>query len=207
MPTSTNSVPNPHQAASNQSYPPSVPLSVYRDLAEELQAAREMVNSLTLKNHQLSQKNQVLQREIIKAVNAIAELQQFVDVTESSTVYNPEVHAFTNFNHEVKPTSSTEHSQVRTQKVYPPRTSANSPAPKKIKISKPSHPEVIPDYFPINKPVYIEEQEVRYYTPKKKPEPTETNGWMLLIAIFLIVVTAFGAGYLVVRPLLQSQSS
>jgi cobalamin biosynthesis Mg chelatase CobN len=206
MRTTTNSVPNP-QAASNQSYPPSVPLSVYRDLAEELQAAREMVNSLTLKNHQLAQKNQVLQREITKAVHAIAELQHCVDVPESSTVYNPDAHAFTNFNHEVKQTSAEACSDVRTQKVYPPRTSANSSAPKKIKIKKPSYQEAIPDYFPVNKPVYIEEQEVRYYTPKRKAEATETNGWMLLIAILLVVVTAFGAGYLVVRPLLQSQSS
>ncbi|NJL63506.1 MAG: hypothetical protein HC903_18825 [Methylacidiphilales bacterium] len=206
MRTTTNSVPNP-QTASNQSYPPSVPLSVYRDLAEELQAAREMVNSLTLRNHQLSQENQVVRREIAKAVNSIIQLQQFVDVSESSAVYNPEAHVFSNFNHEVKGTSATERPEVRTQKVYPPRTSASSPTPKKIKINKPPHPEVIPDYFPINKPVYIEEQEVRYYSPKKKPGANETNGWMLLIAIVLIVVTAFGAGYLVVRPLLQNQSS
>ncbi|PAX52134.1 hypothetical protein [Brunnivagina elsteri] len=206
MRTTTNSVPNP-QAASNQSYSPSVPLSVYRDLAEELQAAREMVNSLTLRNHQLSQENQVVRKEIAKAVNAITQLKQFVDVPESSTVYNSEAHAFTNFDHEVKHTSAAERSQVRTQKVYPPRTSANSPVPKKIKINKPSHPQVIPDYFPTNKPVYIEEQEVRYYPSKKKPEASETNGWMLLIAVLLIVFTAFGAGYLVVRPLLQNQSS
>jgi hypothetical protein len=206
MRTTTNSVPNP-QAASYQSYPPSVPLSVYRDLAEELQAAREMVNSLTLKNQQLSQENQVLQREIAKAVNSIMQLQQFIDIPESSAVDNSEAYSFTNFNHEVQRTSAEPRPEVRTQKVHPSHTSTSSPAPKKIKINKPSHPEAIPDYFPVNKPVYIEEQEVRYYPPKRKPETNETNGWMLLVTIFLIVVTAFGAGYLVVRPLLQNQSS
>lgn len=43
---------------------PSVPLSVYRDLAGELQAARALANVLKGKNQQLQQHNRELQQEI-----------------------------------------------------------------------------------------------------------------------------------------------
>ncbi|BAZ42513.1 hypothetical protein NIES4101_84820 [Calothrix sp. NIES-4101] len=208
MRTTTNSVPNP-QTTSYQSYPASVPLSVYRDLAEELQAALEMVNSLTLRNQQLQTENQVLQREITKAVNSVIQLQYLVNAPES-TSYHPEVHtsANFNFNHEVERTISEPQKVVRTQKANPRRPAVNSPQPKKTKVNqKPLHPEVIPDYFPTNYPTYIEEEEVRYYPPKRQPQTSETNGWTLLIAILLIVITAFGAGYVVVRPLIQSHSN
>ncbi|MEA5573756.1 hypothetical protein [Calothrix sp. UHCC 0171] len=207
MRTTTNSVPNP-QTTSYQSYPASVPLSVYRDLAEELQAALEMVNSLTLRNQQLQTENQVLQREITKAVNSVIQLQYLVNAPES-TSYHPEVptSANFNFNHEVERRISEPQKVVRTQKVTSRRSAVNSPQPKKTKVNqKPLHPEV-PDYFPTNHPTYIEEEEVRYYPPKRQPQTSETNGWTLLIAILLIVITAFGAGYVVVRPLIQSHSN
>jgi hypothetical protein len=54
-------------------------------------------------------------------------------------------------------------------------------------------------------PVFIEEQEVRYYPPKK-PEAKELSGWWLALTILLIMLTAFGTGYLIVRPLLENRS-
>ena len=37
--------------------------------------------------------------------------------------------------------------------------------------------------------------------------PTEQNGWWLGLVILLIVITAFGTGFLIVRPLLPSSHS
>lgn len=59
--------------------------------------------------------------------------------------------------------------------------------------------------FPVSEPVYIEEQEVHYYLPLES-EPQGLSGWWLVFTIFLIMITGFSAGYLIVRPLLQSQT-
>jgi cobalamin biosynthesis Mg chelatase CobN len=196
MRTTTNPVPNA-QYSNNQGYAPSVPLSVYRDLAAELQAAQAVVDSLSAKNQHLSQENQLLRQEIAKAINSVMQLQQFLSTT--TTNYYPEAY----------PTASTNRSSSVQQ---PPQASKSQPrkqrptVPKKIKINRAPQPEPVPEYFPMSEPVYIEEQEVRYH-PYSQTEKAETNGWMLLVAIALIILTAFGAGYLIVRPLLANHSN
>ena len=53
-------------------------------------------------------------------------------------------------------------------------------------------------------PVYFEEQEVAYYpTSEEKRFP---NSWWLGLFVLLIIFTAFGTGYLIVRPLFQNNS-
>jgi hypothetical protein len=209
MRTTTNSVPK-NQPPTNQGYSASVPLSVYRELALELQDTQATINSLFSQNQKLTQENQLLRQEINKAVQSIMQLQKLADPLAS---YNQELYTPVNFDRENQinqPVTEprTEASRTRNfssnpqqQKVYRPRKSPNSYAPK-----KPSHPEPISEYFPASESVYIEEQEVRYY-PSRKKEPPEANGLLLIIAIALIIVTAFGAGYLVVRPFLQHRSN
>ncbi|RUT08201.1 hypothetical protein DSM106972_013690 [Dulcicalothrix desertica PCC 7102] len=199
MRTTVNSVPNT-QYSNNQGYPPSVPLSVYRDLAAELQAAQSVVDTLSVKNQHLSQENQLLRQEIAKAVNSVMQLQQLIS-TQSTNSYNPQVYPTDNersVNRQPSPQpQQTPKSQPRKQRVA---------APKKIKINRAPSPEPTPEYYPMSEPVYIEEQEVRYY-PYSNTQKAETNGWMLLVAILLIVITAFGAGYLIVRPLLANHNN
>ncbi len=62
---------------------PSVPLSVYRELAAELQATRVMLDSLheqnqqlTYQNQNLTHQNQQLQGEIVKVAKATLQMQQ-----------------------------------------------------------------------------------------------------------------------------------
>lgn len=198
MRTTVNSVPNT-QYSNNQGYAPSVPLSVYRDLAAELQAAQSVVDKLSVKNQQLSQENQLLRQEIAKAVNSVMQLQQLLS-TQPTSSYNPQAYSTANVkseNHQPAPVQPQQTSKSQPRK---PR-----PAPKKIKINRAPQPEHAPEYYPMSEPVYIEEQEVRYYPYQTKK--AETNGWMLLIAILLIVLTAFGAGYLIVRPLLANHNN
>jgi cobalamin biosynthesis Mg chelatase CobN len=193
MRTTANSVPNTQY--NSQGYSPSVPLSVYRDLAAELQAAQGIVDSLSAKNQQLSQDNQILRQEIAKAVNSVMQLQQLL-TTQATTNHNP-VHP-TAFN---KPISQSVAAQQQRGKSQQRKRSA---VPKKIKINRAPQHEMAPEYFPVSETVYIEEEEVRYYPYTH--QKAETNGWMLLIAILLIVLTAFGAGYLIVRPLLANNT-
>jgi cobalamin biosynthesis Mg chelatase CobN len=168
---------------------------VYRDLAGELQRQQAVVDSLSAKNQQLSQENQLLRQEIAKAVNSVMQLQQLLST--QSTSYNSEVYSTAKVN------QSSSAQPQQTPKPQPRKQRAA--APKKIKINKAPKPEPTPEYFPVSEPVYIEEQEIRYY-PYHTQKP-ETNGWMLLVAILLIVFTAFGAGYLIVRPLLANHNN
>lgn len=150
-------------------YAPSVPLSVYRELSVELQAAKSLSDSLNAQNQQLAKQNQQLRQEIAKAVESILRLEQIVN----------------------------------SQKTAPTRTT-----PKSIhKIPKVTE---APSPFPTKKPSYraetVTEQEQRRYHRHHDIETSgAVNGWFLAISIILIMVTAFGAGYFLMRPLVRSR--
>ncbi|MBD2387119.1 cell division protein ZapB [Cylindrospermum sp. FACHB-282] len=188
MRTTTGSVhSNPPRTPS---YSPSVPLSVYRELTAELQAAQAKLDSLSAKNHQLSQENQVLRQEITKVVELCLHLQNLVD--SPSTPNSPPA-----------PRAAT---QVKTAtkapvNPAPPRQQVNRVPPQKSR-----RDDFVDTSLPIREPVFIEEQEVRYYAVPK-PEVKELSGWLLVFTIFFIMVTAFSAGYLVVRPLFAHQNN
>jgi cobalamin biosynthesis Mg chelatase CobN len=65
----TNSAKQSQSAQTN--YQPSVPISLYKELAEELQSAQNKVTSLQLQNEQLLKNNQTLIREFTKEFEAI----------------------------------------------------------------------------------------------------------------------------------------
>lgn len=51
----------------------------------------------------------------------------------------------------------------------------------------------------------VEQPEGRYRRRSHPEKSSEVNGWWLTLAIVMIVVTAFGAGYLIMRPLLPKR--
>ncbi|MGJ5672945.1 MAG: hypothetical protein ACR9NN_04915 [Nostochopsis sp.] len=71
-------------STTTQHYSPSVPLSVYRDLAAELQAAQAKINALTAKEAQVTQENQLLRQEIAKAIQSVLQLQKLLDASSQS---------------------------------------------------------------------------------------------------------------------------
>lgn len=144
-------------------YSPTVPLSVYRELAAELQVKEAQLNSFTAQNQHLAHQNQQLRQEIDIAVQSVLRLQQVVDSSETQTsrVSLP------------LPRSQDPLLQTREAKVF-------------------------------SKKVFLE-QDAGRYRHRSQPDPSEMSGWRLVIAILLILVTAFGAGYLIVRPLLQNR--
>ncbi|NJL44660.1 MAG: hypothetical protein HC922_00730 [Leptolyngbyaceae cyanobacterium SM2_3_12] len=58
---------------------PSVPISVYRELATELKATQALVDSLTHQNQQLNQQNQVLRQEMLNFTESATQLRQAVE--------------------------------------------------------------------------------------------------------------------------------
>lgn len=80
----------PQPAQSN--YAPSVPMSVYRELAAELRANRAVIDSLNSRNQQLLQQNQLLKQEIHNVVQATLHLGQYAGVARpaNSAGFMPE---------------------------------------------------------------------------------------------------------------------
>ncbi|MGC1393910.1 MAG: hypothetical protein WA828_06475, partial [Coleofasciculaceae cyanobacterium] len=60
------------------------------------------------------------------------------------------------------------------------------------------------EFSPYSETVVIEQEDTRVRRPVQSESVADVNGWMLIIAILLIVLTAFGTGFLIVRPLLNN---
>ncbi|WP_392534554.1 hypothetical protein [Nostoc sp. C117] len=192
MRTTTGSVHRNSSTRTGQAYPSSVPLSVYRELSMELQATQARLDALTTKNQQLAQENQLLRQEITKVVVSFSHLQKFVDsygiFSEDQTSQGSG-----NVKTAAKQPVTPAHPPQEVYRSYPPEKSRQD-------FSTP----VMEMNFPIPEPVFIEEQEVTYYSTAE-PDAKEISGWWLIITILLIMLTAFTAGYLIVRPLFEHQ--
>ena len=176
-------------------YSPSVPLSIYRELAAELQAAEMMLDSVNTQNQHLAQQNQQLRQEIDKAVQTVLHLQQ---VVESSVALS--------WSEEPQGTPDFRTQPNRTVNGVPrpmPRSS-RPPTVVQMPVKEPSLPTRESSSV-LSEKLFTEHEEGRYRTRTQPESASEISGWWLAIAILIIIFTAFGAGYLIVRPLLQSR--
>ncbi len=150
---------------------PSVPLSVYRELAAQLQAAEALSNALNAQNQHLLRQNQQLQQEFEKAVeSALYWRRQAINAQKTAH------RSFPVANHSL-PKSPLSKTPV-----------AKETLPWRVKQTNSPSPQII-------------EQEQGRYRRHLPKTIAETRGWSLAIAILLIMLTAFGAGYFMMRPL------
>ncbi|MEH2289392.1 hypothetical protein [Nostoc sp.] len=200
MGTTIGSVHRNSPTPTTQAYPPSVPLSVYRELSTELQAVQARLNLLTIQNQQLAQENQLLRQEITKVVESFSRLQNFVD---SHTT--PSYHQGNQASGDVKSATKQPVTQARPpQQVSRSRPSVVPKTPPEKSRRQDFSTPVMEMNFPISEPVFIEEQPVSYYSTTET-DVKGLNGWWLIITILLIMLAAFSAGYIVVRPLFEHQ--
>ncbi|MEO1430221.1 MAG: hypothetical protein AAFS12_07735 [Cyanobacteria bacterium J06632_19] len=202
MRTITDSAYNQSPESFNQSYSASVPLSVYRELSAELQMAQAAIHQLNQQNEYLAQENHVLRQEIAKTVNAVLHLQNAVNSSNYSTDA-----VYTN----TPPRTYNQTSAKTKKKQYAPPNRQYRPqeAPqqqvRRSRTSPVAH-NVTEFFEPLPEPVFIEEEQVNYYYDDES-EMSQVSGWWLIFAIVFIIVMGFGAGYLVVRPLLENHTS
>ncbi|MEP6516915.1 hypothetical protein [Microcoleus vaginatus] len=184
----------------SNSYSPSVPISLYREVTAELQAAQAMVDSLKTHNQQLVQQNQQLRREVETVVQVSQQLQQVVNSAQSVTQTGMPQMPSVKFNFSIEPPPSPPAtSQTNSAIPQPPQTVAFPfPLP---------DPEPIPASMsqPLPEKLFTEVPETPYRVRSQPKKASDLSGLWLAIAIFLIVIAAFGAGYLVVRPLLMKK--
>lgn len=171
----------------NSSY---VPLSVYRELAAQLQTAEARLDSLNAQNQHLAKQNQQLRQEIETTVHSILRLQQVANVSKANQIstYYPDQDFRSEVNGSVVNQRSSHTPTAR-------KSAATGPSPFPISTAESILPEK----------VVTEIEEGRYRRRSQLERTSEVNGWGLAIAILLIVLTAFGAGYMIVRPLLPSR--
>lgn len=173
------------QTAAN-GYAPSVPISVYRELAAELQATRAMLDSLNSQNQSLVKQNQHLRTEVDKVVQSALQLQKVAGLQQplSRSVTAEVAYA--------RPDIVVEPSYFSPE---PTRSMPRSFTPR----PEPIEPTVI------SEKLYTEQAETRPRRSSPSAQSPELGGFWLAAVIFLIVISAFGAGFMIVRPFLPSR--
>lgn len=179
-------------------YRPSVPISVYKELSAELQAAQAMLDSLNSQNQQLAKENQQLRQEIEKVVQSALHAQQVVTSFPSGgrvevppPSIEPEIRT--------APSAST----PKRRPPQPPRSPRPAATAPPVEVLPPPKAEPAP-LTDFSESLVIEQEQGRYRRPTQPERSADVSGWWLIIVIFLIVATAFGTGFLIVRPLLNN---
>ena len=188
--TPPRSVNLPPQAPSI-GYSPAVPISVYREVVAELQATKTAIESIKTQNQQLTRQNQQLRQEIEKAVQSALQLRQVSNAMSSmgTPAATPPIPLHLDLTLDSEPDPF----QIPQIPVMPPRMPAKAdPLPPHLRLEIPEEKLVIEQDSKPRRKVKLE----------KDSSSIELNGWMLGVVIALIVVSAFGAGFLLVRPLL-----
>ncbi len=175
-------------------YSPSVPISVYRELAAELQATKAMVDSLSNQNQQLARQNQLLKQEIHKVVHTTLQLGQFAGVTHPAPVSEP-----------LYPTEvlveSDQGSEYLKPTPQPPERSSQSNAPQGGGLV----PLKALGASLIKERLFSGEADPTRRNGQSTGEIRDFSGLWVALSILIVVLTAFGAGFLIMRPLLNNR--
>lgn len=173
----------PPAASGGNGYAPSVPISVYRQLAAELETTKGQLLSVSHKNQQLTQHNQQLQQALTSLVQSALMVQPLVGTVSTASPSAPAAPA------PASPAAQSPAAPVNSTVATPPSTGQASAAPD------------LPNFD-----TFFTEQ-------PEAPQPAEAspsrrmNGLWLTLVIVVVMLTAFGAGFLVVRPLLQNNGN
>ncbi|MEL6139501.1 MAG: hypothetical protein AAFQ61_00500 [Cyanobacteria bacterium J06626_23] len=181
-------------AETRAAYAPSVPLSVYRELATELQATKAMVDSLGTQNQHLAKQNQLLRQEIHRVVQSTLQLGQYAGVAHPTDGLTPP--------EPIAPPASTRPMR-RPPASAPPAHSATSSTAEPTRSSAPRSSNNSPL---ARMPKFFTEQAgERKRFDTEASGPREMSGLWLVLSITVIILTAFGAGFLIMRPLLSDR--
>ncbi|MGB5966752.1 MAG: hypothetical protein WBG70_00355 [Spirulinaceae cyanobacterium] len=190
MQNPTVNAPNPSTGKS--AYRPSVPITVYRQLAAELQSTQSQLGSLKAQNQQLVQQNQQLRQEVDKLLHSARDVQHLLSSLDGSSYTGANFAAPVISAQTPQPQSFTDQIPAA-----PPLPSIDTPP-------RPYLPETPPE---VPEQLIVEVPESK---PRRSSQPessSDVSGWLLILAIILIVLTAFSMGFLIVRPLLNGDSN
>lgn len=194
-----------------QTYSPSVPISLYREVMAELQTTQAHLNALKQENRELNQENQQLRQEIENIINSVMHLQQVTGISPQSI--SASFATATSMPPSISPATPPEGDRLPSAATNPMKAnmSANSAA---AAVASSAIPFVSP--FATGQPgglsdrpeaLFTEQPEPRPRRVARSPKSSEVGGLWLFVCIFLIVVSAFGVGFFLIRPLMQDRKS
>jgi hypothetical protein len=186
-------------------YSPSVPITLYREITAELQNSKSSINSLKAQNQELLQQNQQLRRELNNVIQATIQLQAAIHSAQKLNLTEGSLSAIA-----ANVSQPSAEASIKIPKILSAPSSVQSePIPQSyqrtqegVSVSLPNMKE--PLSSEISEQLFTEQTE-GYLKPNSNSQRPELNGWWLIISILLIVFAAFGAGYWIVRPILQQR--
>ncbi len=167
--TLRNDLISPNSKASHR---PSVPISVYRELAAELEGTQAQLEDLYEKNQKLERYNKQLHQEIMMVLDSTHHLEQVMRVWDEGEGKGK------------KPQSQL------------PTTSANTPA----MVSPQADAALLPPEAE-STPESVKQRRSAVNKPQKQKSSQSADSLLLFMGIALLALTAFFTGYLVVRPM------
>lgn len=181
-----------------------VPVSLYREICGELREKSGQVETLQLNNQRILQENQQLRQEIQRLVQMVMHTHhQVTQMSEFQT--EPTPNAAETFH----PASDLRHPTP----VVPP--SATQPTTRQNRTQMPARSIVASTMVPFSLPAtHKREDWITGQEPLAQRLFNQTSaitqdlrGWKLAMVISLIILSAFGSGFLIVRPLISQPHS
>jgi hypothetical protein len=181
----------------------SVPISVYRELAAELQATQAMLDSLHGQNQHLRKQNRHLQQEVDSIFQAAQKRQYLVDGHPASRPSPPAPRPESAARPAPPPRGMRPPRQPQAKLPQERSPQPPSPIPPRTAAAGPmagvnSHPGAVET---LNK-IFTGREQPLPRQPLSRDRGEDISTWWLVALVLLIVVTAFGTGFMLVRPLL-----
>jgi regulator of replication initiation timing len=196
---------NQHSTPPQPSYAPAVPISIYRELSSDLQATKATVESLQTHNQQLVEQNQLLRQELERIANRTQRAVQHLDqMQEQQQAPLPRRAPSGRPAADKRQPSQAiaadmlvedyiEELPIVPEQFYRAIPEANESTAPEFGFNFPTLPP----------PQMVYEQALRRPLANLADASNEMPAWKLSTVIALIIASAFGAGFLVVRPLLS----
>ena len=174
---------------SESSYSPSVPVSVYRELAAELQATKAMVDSLSAQNKHLTSQNHLLRQNVHQMVQLALQLGHHAGVAHPAEA-------------EMSFSTPPLDLQPHPQAPMPSMASVESVQQQEdaYQLTAPQRPKATG----LSKMFTEQSGENRRYSMESSASGSLSTLW-LIVSIAIIILTAFGAGFLIMRPLISDR--
>jgi hypothetical protein len=188
---------------SKSSYTTSVPMSVFREVSTDLRGTQNELASLKRHNQALLQQNQYLKLEMQRVaeqtqevVNGFVEVENPVELLNRSMAESVVVEELMEPDYE---------SHWNAFEPPLPQVPVRMAMPR-IKVNR---PQVVrsPQNLSQPQPIlgFLQEARARLSFPEQGSSVArELSGWKLTMLMVLIVLSAFGAGFLIVRPLMSN---
>ncbi|MEM9486744.1 MAG: hypothetical protein AAGA83_23980 [Cyanobacteria bacterium P01_F01_bin.116] len=174
---------------SESSYSPSVPVSVYRELAAELQATKAMVDSLSAQNKHLTSQNHLLRQNVHQMVQLALQLGHHAGVAHPAEA---------EMSFSTPPLDLQPHPQVQQT---PMSVAPLQQQEGRYQVTAPQRPKAP---SALSKVFTEQSGENRRYSMESSASGSLSTLW-LIVSIAIIILTAFGAGFLIMRPLISDR--